>query len=427
MYVCAIVTTKLKMELINTGLEVYEMASIFEAESRGKEKDEDVLTSRVFGIFKIVDKSLVLGKFLENVGIKIPKKEIEGARIRLWEKHGECIPDVVIQTKSSLIFVESKLDSPLSSEQLKTEYTQGDGESESFYLLCVTKHFDPPEEIEILKKQLKTDRLFWTSWQSLYTYLLPIEESTELDKTSKALIGDLRALLEAERLRGFSGFKDVDYEKITSTYENFDSFSNEMSIFIQELASQLSRHDIELKRTGMTTFDRDGRGTSFDDPEEWITSYYSFAFGKKVWPFKRFWRDNYLFVRFYLNEPIIWIGYRLRPNDQPSHRKLLIDEKDWILAYLKDNKDIHVSLDEGEQILEVGDLPQDLFTTEELKTHWEFAFIYEVPSDEITKRKLLPTVRKRLLSLSEMVSELDLVPKKVEEEVEEEEEGEGEN
>jgi len=397
------------------------MASIFEAESRGKEKDEDILTSRVFGIFNIVDKTLVLRKFLEKIEIKIPKKEIEDAQIRLWEKRGDCIPDVVIQTKSSLIFVESKLDSPLSLEQLKTEYKQGMKESDSFYLLCISKHFDIPREIESLREDLKTDRIFWTSWQNLYTYLLPIEKSVGLDRTSKALIKELRSLLEAERLRGFSGFKEVDYEKITSTYKNFDNFSNEMSIFIQELASQLNRHGIELKRTGMTTFDRDGRGTRLDDPEEWITSYYSFAFGKKEWLFERFWRDNYLFVRFYLDEPMIWVGYRLRPNDQPSHRKLLTDQKDKIMNYLKENKDIHVSLDWGEQILEVGDLSPDLFKPEELATHHEFAFIYEIPPDEITNRKLLTLVRKKILSLSEMVSKLDLIPKKVMEEVEEEE------
>ena len=84
----------------------YEMASIFEAESRGKNKDEDIVTSRVFGIYNIVNKSLILGKFLEKVGIKIPKEEVEDAQIRLWETHGECIPDAVIQTKSNLVFVE---------------------------------------------------------------------------------------------------------------------------------------------------------------------------------------------------------------------------------------------------------------------------------------------------------------------------------
>ena len=189
------------------------MASIFEAEIRGKEKEEDKLTSKVFGIFNVVDKPLVLGKILEKIGITIPKKEIENAEIQLWEKHGECIPDAVIKTKSNLIFVESKLDSPLSLEQLKTEYKQGMKESDSFYLLCITKHFDVPQEIESLREELKTDMIFWTSWQNLYTYLLPIEKSVNLDKTSKALIKELRRLFEAKRLRGFSGFKEVDYKK----------------------------------------------------------------------------------------------------------------------------------------------------------------------------------------------------------------------
>lgn len=403
------------------------MASIFQAESRGKEKDEDILTSRVFGILNIVNKSLVLGRFLEKVGIKIPKKEVEDAEIRLWEKHGECIPDAVIQTKSRLIFVESKLDSPLSMEQLKTEYKEGKKESESFYLLCISKHFDLPREFETLREELKTDRLFWTSWQSLYTYLLPIEKSEDLDKTSKALIGDLRTLLETERLRGFSGFKKNQYEKITSTYESFDDFYNELSIFVQELESQLKKRDIELKRTGMTFFHRDGRGTRLDSPEEWVTSFVSFAFGRKAWPFKRFWRDNYFFVRFRLDESDLYVGYRLRP-DQQSHQNLLIDRKDKLLEYLKGTEDVYVLLDR-EDVLEDEDLSDDLFKPKELQKYWEFAIAFDIPVDKITDRKLLAHVRKRIVSLDEMVSKLELVPKKGAEEVEteaEEEAGEEE-
>lgn len=43
------------------------------------------------------------------------------------------------------------------------------------------------------------------------------------------------------------------------------------------------------------------------------------------------------------------------------------------------------------------------------------------PSNEIARRKLLSKVRTKILSLNEMVSNLDLIPKKVVEEAEEEE------
>jgi len=396
------------------------MAAIFEAESRGKEQDEDILTSRVFGIFNIVNKSLVLGKFLEKVGINIPKKEIVEAQIELWERHGKCIPDAVIQTKSSSVFIESKLDSPLSMEQLKTEYNQGEKESDSFYLLCISKHFDLPKEIESLRKVLKTDKIFWTSWQNLYSCLLPIEKSAGLDKTSKALIKDLRSFLEAKRLRGFSGFKKTDYEKITGAYGSFDDFYNELSIFVQELESQLKKTGIQLRRTGMTSFHRDGRGTRLDRPEQWVTSFVSFAFGPKTWPFKTFWRDNYFFMRFCLDEPDIYVGYRLRPDRVRAHRKLLIARKHEILNYLKDTKDVFVYLD-MEESKEVEDLSDEFFTLEELQKHREFALVCDIPMDKMTDRKLLNHVRKRIVSLVEMVSKLDLVPKETVEEVEEEE------
>jgi len=400
------------------------MASIFAAESRHKDKDEDKLTSRVFGIFNILNKSLVLGGFLEKAGIKIPRKEVETAQVKLWEKHGECIPDVVIETESSLVFVESKLESPVLTEQLRTEYEQGEKESDSFCLLCISKHFDLPQEIESLRNDLRTDRIFWTSWQNLYTYLLPLEKSTSLDNTSKALVKELRLLLEAERLRGFSGFKKIEYEKITSIYESFGNFNDELSIFIQELESQLKKHGIELKRTGMTSFERDGRGTRLDAPEEWATSLFSFAFGRKTWPFRRFWRDYYFFVRFSLVEPDVYVGYRLRL-DQPSHRKLLVDRKNELLDYLGSTEDIYVLLDK-EDVLEEEDVNDDFFKPEELQKHWEFALAYNVPTDRMTDPKLLKEVRKRILSLDEMVSKLNLVPKKAVEEVEEEE-AEGED
>jgi len=286
-------------------------------------------------------------------------------------------------------------------------------------LLCISKHFDIPQEIKSLRKNLKTGKIFWTSWQNLYTYLLPIEKSTSLDNTSKALVKELRSVLETERLRGFSGFKKADYEKITSAYESFDNFNNELSIFVQELESQMKKHGIELKRTGMTSFHRDGRGTRLDAPEEWTTSFFSFAFGRKNWPFRKFRRDNYFFVRFRFNEPDIYVGYRLRP-DQPSHLKLLIDRKDELLDYLKSTEEIYGLLDRTDPLGE-EDLSDEFFKPEELQQHWEFALIYDIPIDGVSDRELLNHVRKRMVSLDEMVSKLSLVPKKGLEEGEEEE------
>lgn len=79
-----------------------------------------------------------------------------------------------------------------------------------------------------------------------------------------------------------------------------------------------------------------------------------------------------------------------------------------------------------EDMLGDEDLSDNLFKPEELQQHWEFALTYDVPTDKMTDRKLLTHIRKQIVSLDEMVSKLDLVPKKVVEEVEEEEEIEGE-
>jgi hypothetical protein len=55
--------SKLLVLRMTYGLEVGELVSIFEAESRGKDKDEDILTSRVFGI----DSSSLTGQSFNKI------------------------------------------------------------------------------------------------------------------------------------------------------------------------------------------------------------------------------------------------------------------------------------------------------------------------------------------------------------------------
>ena len=397
------------------------MASIFEAEARGKDYPEDILTSRVFGIFNITDR-VVLHRFLKRIGINLPLEEVRKAEISLWEQYNDSIPDVVIRTESSLIFVESKLDSPISIEQLRKEYEEGIKESDSFCLLCITKDFSVPEEIERFKKELKTNKVFWTSWQNLYAYLSSIEKLKTLDSTSKSLIKELKLYLETQRLRGFSGFKDEDIKKVVDAYDSFENFYNEISIFIQELESQLKKHEIELKRTGVTSFDRDGRGTRLDAPEEWVTSYLSFAFGRQEWPFRRFGRDCYLFVRFLISKPaVLWVGFRIRP-DKANQRKVWIKHKNQIINKLKELPDIQVEVDWGENFYTPEELPEELFDTEKLRKHYELGIIYEIPLEKKTDRTLLEIVREKIVQLCDMITELNFISKVgMEEETEAEE------
>ena len=112
--------------------------SIFEAEVRHRTGDEDILTSRVFGTLSIVDKHTVLAPFLASLGLSLAGEEIPSLTISLWKAYGDTEPDVIIESSAQLIFIEAKLGSPASCEQLEREYKHGRKAKDRFSLFLLT-------------------------------------------------------------------------------------------------------------------------------------------------------------------------------------------------------------------------------------------------------------------------------------------------
>jgi len=173
---------------------------------RGKTSDEDILTSKVFGILSKIDKTLVLGQILKEVGVIIPCDELVEAEITLWEDYNGTVPDVSIETTSNLVFIECKLNSPISIEQLKREYNEGMKFGKNFRLLCLTKDYVEPSEIKSLKSSFP--EIVWMNWQSINAQLRSPNLGS-LDDISYGLIQDLADLLGSQGLRGFAGFKKI--------------------------------------------------------------------------------------------------------------------------------------------------------------------------------------------------------------------------
>ncbi|RJS92432.1 hypothetical protein CW705_02800 [Candidatus Bathyarchaeota archaeon] len=402
----------------------------FEAEARRKDKEEDVLTSRVFGILNRIDKIAVLGLILRNLGIKIPDEEIKQAEIRLWEEYDGTIPDAVIETKSTLIFVECKLESPLIIEQLKREYKEGIAEEKDFYLLCITKHFLEPLEIKQARRECP--KIVWTSWQELNAILRRTSESEKLDIISKGLISDLLKLLDAKGLRGFAGFKEINLKQIVKGTNAMHSYFNEISIFIRELQSQLDPSEIVLKTRKGSWFHRDGRGTRLEGPDDWITSHLTFAFGAKDWPFTDFWSSSYLFVRFYLVEgkDKVLFGYSMKTKGNSRNIDALIEKKNEICSFLKESRSISLvfirSWREYVYDLYSGDeIVEELFKRENLEDAFRVEFCSSINDEDFSNRKMLEVVRDTLVNLRKAVKDLQLEPRiEEEEEIPQEEEKE---
>lgn len=389
----------------------------FEAEARGMTREEDILTSRVFGILNRVDKVIVLGAILRKLGIAVPEQELRKANIRLWEKYDGTIPDAVIETDSSLIFAECKVDSPIVIEQLKREHIAGTEKGKKFHLICVTKDFLEPSEI----RQVRTDypNTSWISWQWINASLRPISESEALDQISKGLIDDLLRLLHAKGFRGFAGFKRENLEDIIKGTDAMSTYFNEISIFIRELRSQLYAEAIEMRTRTGSWFYRDGRGTMLDSSDDWIPFHLTFAFGSEDWLFRDFYNSSYLFVRFYtFDEGEILFGFSLRTKRNRTNIDRLIEKREEICEWLRKSELDLILINEWEgayQRYSEDEIVPQLFSRDTLEDVYRTEFCHAIHGDDdaFSKRKMLEEVRNAFIGLKESITKLGLTPRGV--------------
>ncbi len=395
--------------------------SIFEAEVRHRTGDEDILTSRVFGTLSIVDKHTVLAPFLASLGLSLTEKEIPSLSVSLWKVYGDTEPDVTIESSAQLIFIEAKLGSSASCEQLEREYKHGRKAKDRFSLFLLTKDFREPEAVKEASARLSPHfpdaKITWIRWQRIYAILKEITQREESDSISRSLVNDLLSLLAAKGLRGFIGLKYEWLQKIMASEEPLLHLCNEMSIFVQELNYQAREGGLKPVTPGgsSSNIDRDGRGSSLGDPSNWFPKYFEFAYRDESWPFTvtQFYQ-RHLYVRFCLGRSEVHVGFIIIASGGKAQQDIL--EKQLILfERLKEHPDIEVALiplyvsKANEEVVTKD--AQTPFEVDELKKFQWLDLRYKLPITILENQAGVTKVLDHLTKMCNFVNEVQLFPK----------------
>lgn len=327
----------------------------------------------------------------------------------------------------------------MSADQLRDEYRDGAKHKDNFHLLCITPELREPLEVREARStsDIRAEQIKWMSWVFLREELLKVINESKLDHVSEGLVNELVDLLEAKGFVRFAGFERDNLFWMAKSQEALKSFFGRMARLVEELFAKLEEHQIINKRTSRAYFGRDGKTTNLYEPERWAHTFCTFAFADRNWDLGEFFFNysTYLFVRFHLDrkDDPIWVGYGIGP--------WVYREKEWIglglsddhkkraCEYLKSKPGMFTARthtgtqSKTDYIIPIADIkPEHLEYNKERRIE----LFYKAPLDYIDKPELVEYLTDRLISLRDMVNEINLLPTEVmeeegEEEVEEEE------
>lgn len=289
---------------------------IFEAISRGHTGEEDMLTSSVFGILEILDRSKFLAPVLEHCGVALVE-EMDPGRLSFsfWESTGKRTPDVILKDKSILVSVESKLGEQVDSRQLVDEYEDGMKLHKNFWLVAVTADYVKPTEIEKAKSVLrekgyKDPRIKWSNWQQIYSLLCRNAESG--NETEQKLIGDLLSLLEAKGLSMFDRFNETQLSSVAALWPEAIDLFHKCSALLGTLSGRLSENNITCIEKGFsqeTVLTGTRSRMALQDLGRWVPG----GLGSRMWDNE--WKEKDprqgFLLRLGVSPSALEVGYRL--------------------------------------------------------------------------------------------------------------------
>ncbi len=201
---------------------------------------ENRLTYLVFTSLKNADRSCVLYSFFEQLGIISTKAQAEEAEFFFWTRYGEREPDCAILVNAKMLFVEAKLDSELDLPQLRDEYQEATKTGADPYLLVVTSHFSEPEEMKLLRNELRVDRsrIMWRGWKDFW-HLFAGAIQDGLDAVSLRVLTDVSEVLSKLGFRSFKGLRVEEMKSMRHYTARISDLFNEISIFVRELEQRL--------------------------------------------------------------------------------------------------------------------------------------------------------------------------------------------
>jgi len=228
---------------------------LFEAEVRGYTGEENILTSRVFGTLEILDRTKFLLPILKQCGVSLEQDtDPKNILFSYWKTMGKRTPDVILEDKSSLIFIESKLGSALDVHQLTEEYEDGMKVSKDFWLIAITRDWAEPLQIKEAKnavtKRYKDPHVQWINWQQIYTILRGNTKNG--NQTEGKLIDDLLSLLKAKGLSAFSQFDKAQLNSVNKLWPEMIKVLEECAAFFGTLSSHLHQKNIACIEKGYT-------------------------------------------------------------------------------------------------------------------------------------------------------------------------------
>lgn len=289
---------------------------IFEAISRGHTGEEDMLSSSVFGILEILDRSKFLAPVLEHCGIALGE-EMDPGRLSFsfWESTGKRTPDVILKDKSILISVESKLGEQVDSQQLVDEYEDGMKLHKNFWLVAVTADYVKPTEIEKAKsvlrgREYKDPRVKWVNWQQIYSLLR--RNAKNGNETEQKLIGDLLSLLEAKGLSMFDRFNETQLSSVAALWPEVTDLFHKCSALLGSLSSRLHEKNITCIEK---TFNKETVLTgirsrmALQDFGRWLPGGIGMRMWDNEWK-ERDPRQGFL-LRLWVSPSTLEVGYRL--------------------------------------------------------------------------------------------------------------------
>ncbi len=297
------------------------------AELRGKagkiSRDEDMLTSNVFGTLKNIDRLRGLYALLQLAGIDVTPNEAMQATFSFWPKfHGGTEPDVVINTPRHVIVVEAKYMAALGADatQLPREFKYGTdlaGAGKEFYLLAITADLARPEALDQFRGQLtqeEAQRVVWVNWQSVARIVGAMLESGEVDDVSRRWAKDLWDLMDRKNLRGFRGFF-TEGRYVMSILQAVETLSE----LTKDAVGVVETIKPELKKAGVVPLSgrenqifRDGCSRALDNVGDWVSTYYALPLVDMRWH-KTDLGDAFLFLKIWFasEHPEIWVGCSL--------------------------------------------------------------------------------------------------------------------
>lgn len=204
---------------------------------------EDVLTSNVFGMLKLLPDNIlikIINKAVNVRGKGLSLIEDQETKMEFWKRCEYGEPDILIVGKTFKGIIEAKYYSEKSgsayieeeTNQLKNEefdqlakywkIIDASIEEEKFIIYLTNDSCIPINDIEISEQASgHKARIYWLNWTNMHYELIKLKEMQELNITDRKIIDLLEEYFKYKCFTHFVGWSTVeDIPKYINIYQN---------------------------------------------------------------------------------------------------------------------------------------------------------------------------------------------------------------